>query len=182
MLLPECCDGVVFGLPFRHGRAPVAENGLRLFRCALAGGNGKDVANALGQRVGLGGCVGGESEAESPDVVGLVVVRVRSAMLLTKTDREDRASGEGNRLFKSEYGFARLVAEPGTDIDTPCGIGVVVVGVFDRAGDAAATALVLEDRFEQRFRRTDVRGGVRDLDLRGLLGRVRRRGFDLEFG
>ena len=102
-------------------------------------------------------------------------------MLLVQIKREDRATRIGDGRLGCEHRFARLIAKTGTGIDTPGRVLVTVDREFHRARDAPLPVLVVEDRFQRRFRRIDVCRGFGNLDLRDLVGCVRRSCFHFEF-
>ena len=111
----------------------------------------------------------------------LVIVAVPAAVVLLQIEDENGALRIGDRRFRVEDSFARLVAQAGSGVDAPRRFVFAVDGEFNRPGDAALIGLIIKHRIQHRLGKVDVGSGFRELDLRDLFGCVRRCGLHFKF-
>ena len=129
------------------------------------------------QRVCPGTRRGCDREAETAQIVVLVVVAVPTAVILSEVEGQQGAAGIRDWSLSQEDRFARLIAQPRPYVDSPSRLFLAVDGELDGTGHASLAALVVENGLERRFRRIHVGRGFREFDLGHLVGRIGRRSF-----
>src|SRR5262245_40097080 len=143
MPAPQIGDLLVGLGEFGDGRSPVTEDRLNLGLRAAFARDRKYLAYARRQRVGDGVWRSCDRKPHQPQVHVLIVVAVPHAVVLLQVKSQNRPAFIRNRFFGDEDGLARLVAQSGAEVNSPCGLVLAVNRELDGAGHAAALALVV---------------------------------------
>src|SRR5262245_40500847 len=117
MLGPEVFDSRVRVVPFRDGRAEIAEKSVGLGGRGLGAWHRKRATHVGGQRSGSRIGSGRHRQPEAPQIVVLIVVAVPAAVVLDQVHFELDSLGERNRLLGRKYGLARLVTASWAEVD-----------------------------------------------------------------
>ena len=151
MLLPEGLDRVVGLFPFGDRGAPVAEDGGNLRRRALVAAGWPECRGRLAAADRPRRSARGDREAEAAEVVVLIVVAVPAAVVLLEIEGQHGARREVRSACRRRRRPCAAVAAAGAGVDAPGRFVFAVDGEVDRAGHAAASALVVEDRRPAAF-------------------------------
>src|SRR5262249_43134354 len=182
VLTPKPCYLVVSLFPFWNGRPPVTKERSELRSGALVRRNGQDLANSRRQRIGGRAPRARDREPEPPPIVILIVVAIPASVVLLEAESENGPARIAYGPVGQEHSFARLIPQPGTNVDSPGRLVFPIDCVFDGSYHAAPFTLVVKYGSELGLLNGDVGCGLAELDLCNFIRCIGGRCVDLEFG
>ena len=128
-LVPQRLDLFVRFLELRNCCPPIAEDDRQLRRRALPARHlCEDLPHLGWQGIRDRVCRFANTDAEAPEIVGLVVVGVVPAVVLSQVELQEDAMGKRQRLVRNENRLARDVASARPGFDAPGSVRVAVDG------------------------------------------------------
>src|SRR5205085_12145677 len=109
-----------------------------------------------------------------------MILAVPAAVVLLERNGDDSSAGKVDRLGELKNCLAVLIAQARPGVDGPGGFIAAVEGKLKWADDPLLPRFVVKVRLERRLRLFEVRRAAGDLEFLLFIGRLDRRGFNLD--